>query len=125
MKRLKVCADRGDFTRRRCFGIGGDGRRAVTLKAAREDCGGIGLAQAGRIEKNPLGIGGELAAAGELGHGKAAAGEQAQRAFGTAKKKTMTITHAHEASDAMFALQAGGTEEDLQFTGALTGGVAG
>ena len=125
MKRLKVRADGGDFARRRRLGIDGDWGRAVAFKTAREQGGGLRFAEAGRIEKNPLRVRREVAAAGELGHGEAVAGEQTQRALGATEKKTMTIAHSDEAGDAMLALQARGGEENLQLTGALTSGVAG
>ena len=109
---------------RRRLGIDGDGGRAVALEAAREQRGGVGLAKAGRIDKNPLRVRCEVAAAGELGHRKAAAGEQAQRAFRATEKESVAIAHAHEAGEAMLALQSGGGEEDLEFPGAFAGRIA-
>lgn len=97
----------------------------MALQAFFEEGGRIIFGEAGRIEKESVGIGGDVSAAGKFRHRNAFEREVAEGAFGALEKHPVAVTDAHETDCTVGALQTRGTHEDFKFTGALAHGIAG
>lgn len=97
----------------------------MTLETFLEEGGRIVFGEAGRIEKESVGIGGDVATAGKFGNRNAFEREVTEGTLGALKKHAMAITDADQADRTVFALETGRTHEDFKFTGALAHGIAG
>jgi hypothetical protein len=95
----------------------------VALQAALQDGGRLGFGKSRRIDEKGIRIGREIAAGGEFCHGHALQGKEAEGTLGTLNEEAMTITHSHEPSDGVLALQFRGANQHFKLAGTFTNGI--